>query len=216
MASFVDLTGKRFGRFLVLNRCPITKSGSQYRTMFHCVCDCGNVRDVCASSLKGGLSMSCGCLHYETLAKTKRTHGKTKTRTYRIWSLMVDRCTNPNTPAFPRYGHLGICEEFKTFEGFYRFMGDAPDGLSIDRIDNLRGYFPDNVRWATRSEQQRNTSHNRLLTVGGITKPLIEWSESSGIRYHTLKRRIYQGWTHERAVNTPTNHAPRWHKLTTR
>lgn len=150
-----ELAGNRYGRLLVLERGP--KSG-RGQSQWECLCDCGNQKLIRGSSLVGGESLSCGCRKKEpNLLNTK--HGLSHTPIYRVWSSMISRCHNPNHDAYENYGARGIkvCEEWKTFEGFFASMGFPPEGLSLDRINNEIGYHPSNCRWATRSEQASNT-----------------------------------------------------------
>jgi hypothetical protein len=87
-------------------------------------------------------------------------------------------------------------------------MGKPPSNThSIDRINNDLGYNKDNCRWATRTQQQRNTSRNRMLTVNGISKTLAEWSDDTGINYHTISQRIKLGWSCHHALTKPVRGA---------
>ena len=135
----------------------------------------------------------------------RERHGKSTSRAYSSWAGMVGRCTNPNDPAFENYGERGItvCDEWRTFLGFYADMGDPPIGLSLDRIDNEKGYFKDNCRWADRETQSRNRRMSRQLTAFGRTMLLCDWARESGLGRHTISRRIKQGWSVDLAVSAP-------------
>lgn len=103
-------------------------------------------------------------------SKKKRClHGQSRTKTYRIWGRMKARCYNKNNRKWPEYGGRGIkvCDSWLEFEGFHRDMGDRPEGLSIDRIDNSGNYEPGNCRWATEEEQQENKRRARWWFLDG-------------------------------------------------
>lgn len=124
-------------------------------------------------------------------------HGMYKTREYKIWKGIIYRCFNPHSNRYSYYAERGItvCDRWRhDFAAFYADMGPRPSPEhTVDRIDNNKGYEPDNCRWATRSEQQRNTRQNVRLTKDGLTLTLIEWSERLGIKYDTLRFRIKAG-----------------------
>lgn len=118
---------------------------------------------------------------------------------------MLERCRNPHGKDVRHYRDRGItvCPEWESFEAFYRDMGPAPADHSLDRVDNARGYYPANCRWATRREQQRNKRTNRLLTLNGETMPLVAWAERTGLRRDTITRRLRRGWSVEKTLTTP-------------
>lgn len=120
------------------------------------------------------------------------------------WEGMLRRC-KPNHRQHKRYYDRGItvCEEWKDFEIFVADMGPRPEGTSIDRIDNDRGYFKENCRWATPKQQMRNTSVNVYIMYEGKRRPAIEVSEKIGIQHVTLLGRIKAGWDHTVAVERP-------------
>ena len=133
-----------------------------------------------------------------------------RTRLCRIYWSMLDRCRNPNNKHYADYGGRGIsvCAEWlRSSKVFYEWASATgyADGLTIDRIDNNKNYEPNNCRWATQKEQQNNRGNNRYLTVDGVTRSIIEWSELTGLRYITIWQRIYKsGWSPEDAVSTPS------------
>lgn len=124
-------------------------------------------------------------------------HGMTKTRTFKSWDSMLQRCTNPNDPSYPRYGGRGIkvCKRWLKFSNFLADMGVRPEGKTLDRINNDQGYKPGNCCWATAEEQQRNRRNSRWVTHNGQTKMLIDWSREMGIPYDLLLRRVNRGLT---------------------
>lgn len=193
MPSFIDLTGHRYGHLTVLSRAENVGRFSAWE----CVCDCGNKTVVQSHHLRNGHTKSCGC--YRKSGDSRRTHGMTNTRLHRIWAAMKARCCNENIPAYKYYGGRGItiCDEWKdSFEKFYAWAVKSGyrDNLSIDRIDNNKGYSPENCRWATNKEQSNNQRSTRLLTYDGETHSLAEWADITGINYRTLIYRVNNNW----------------------
>lgn len=133
----------------------------------------------------------------------KAIHTRPKT-IYSNWHNMVSRCNRPNSPEYPRYGGRGItiCPEWLSYNQFYDDMIDTYEsGLTLDRIDNSKGYIPENCKWSTPKEQALNRRSNRYLTVNGETLTVKEWSIKTKIKYSTITQRIdYYGWTVERAL----------------
>jgi hypothetical protein len=126
--------------------------------------------------------------------------------TYLVWRTMKDRCLNSKSKNFARYGGRGIkvCRRWMTFANFLADMGPRPPGATLDRYPNNNGdYEPGNCRWATRKENSRNRSDNRLLTFNGQTRTLAEWVETSGLSLATLQGRLRMGWTDEQILATP-------------
>ena len=116
---------------------------------------------------------------------------------------MIQRCGDPGNKSYPRYGGRGIavCERWREFENFLADMGRRPPGLSIERVDNDRGYEPGNCRWASRSEPAPNTRVSLKVQVGGRTLPLKTACEEVGLAYSMVWQRINRcGWSVERAL----------------
>jgi hypothetical protein len=151
----VDLTGNHYGRLTVLRRGDATR-----RPMWLCACECGVEKSVRGDHLTLGRVVSCGCWVREITANAMRTHGKSKTRVYRIWRDMINRCHYEAYPERHYYGGRGIevCERWRnSFEAFLEDMGEPAPNLSIDRFPNGNGnYEPGNCRWATAAEQSLN------------------------------------------------------------
>lgn len=135
-----------------------------------------------------------------------KRHGMSKTKIYSIWSGMMQRCYNPNSKSWKYYGGrlIEVCQRWHKFENFYADMGDTPSpNHSIDRIYNDGNYYPDNVRWATREEQARNTRANKLIEFNGETKCVAEWAKLFNIKTNVLWHRINQNWKLEEAFTKP-------------
>src|SRR4029450_13980517 len=128
------------------------------------------------------------------------SHGKSKSAAYYCWRNMLNRCRWPKSNSFKHYGAKGIRVLWESFEAFYADMGDPPEGMTIERIDNDGHYCKENCRWATRVEQGRNRSRYHLITFRGETRDLAEWARITGIKYTTLRQRIVAyRWPLERA-----------------
>jgi hypothetical protein len=128
--------------------------------------------------------------------KRRARHGMYKTRVHQLWRGMLNRCRNEKSASYARYGARGIsvCERWLVFENFYADMGNPPDGMSLDRIDNSGNYSPDNCRWATPTVQQNNTRSNRVITYDGKTQTVAQWARELGIREHVIRYRARKGW----------------------
>jgi hypothetical protein len=131
--------------------------------------------------------------------------------TYRTWGAMITRCTNPKVNNYADYGGRGItvCERWRTFENFLADMGVRPQGRTIERLDNEKGYEPGNCAWTTPKDQARNRRDNCLLTHDGRTQTLSAWAEQLGISKEALRARLHAGWPVERIVAAPARRQER-------
>lgn len=196
-----DLTGKRFGRLVVIRRDKDHYQPSgHHRPMWLCRCDCGNEKIILQTNLKRRTTRSCGCLQKEELSKRARSHGgwANNERLFDIWLGIRKRCNNENDARYPNYGGRGvsICDEWDDYSSFrdWAMSHGYADNLSIDRIDVNGDYCPDNCRWATNIEQQNNRRSCVYITYGNETHTLKEWSRIRGIKYSTLHSRYRHGW----------------------
>lgn len=198
-----DYVGRVYGAWTV--RGFSHKQGSQVYWLAQC--ECGTLRPVAASNLRSGASGSCGCRGSAAIADARRVHGQWGTPTYGSWAAMNRRCR-----AEPRYLARGItvCSRWSVFANFLADMGERPDGKSLDRIDNEKGYSPENCRWATARQQNRNTTRNRRVTFEGRTLCVTEWAAELGMPPKTLALRFARGWSPERALTTPVGYRTVW------
>ena len=200
----IDIIGKKFGRLTVIS----FSHSNGYRKYYLCKCECGKEKIIYKGNLLAGRTLSCGCLQKEQ-ARKYNTLPDDRGRLHKILRLMIIRCEDTTSNRYCRYGARGItvCEQWKNDpESFCEWAlshGYSP-GLTIDRIDNNKGYSPDNCRWSTPYEQSRNTSKNVYITYNGKTQTLKDWSKELGIKNTTLHSRIhYYGWSIEKAFTTP-------------
>lgn len=163
-------SGDRFLNLTVICRDHQTKSG---RWKWKCACDCGQVFIKAGNQLKSNRKGYCfACCNHPN-----QKHGKKHSAIYTVWRGMMDRCLNKSSTNYHRYGGRGIliCDKWKEFQNFYADMGDPPfKGSQIDRVNNNLGYYLENCRWATRSQNQRNRSNSRVWIRDGVEYPTLE------------------------------------------
>jgi len=157
------MEGNRFGRLIIVK---LHSKDRNYNKRWECICDCGKTTVVLADKLKNGNTKSCGCLATEVrTALVKKADEERRDYTRNSWTAMLGRCHNPKYPSYPRYGEKGItvCDRWRFgeagstgWECFFADMGPKPTGHSIDRIDNSKGYYLENCRWADKFQQAAN------------------------------------------------------------
>lgn len=194
-----DLSNQFFGRLFAIENIGKDAHGSSH---WWCHCECGNFRDVRASSLMSGAITSCGCLKREKLVLAGIKHGQGRHPAYMTWWHMIDRCTNPSSPDYKRYGGRGItiCEEWFDIKNFISWADENgyAKGLELDRIDNNAGYGPENCRFADRVAQSNNRRNNAYLSVHGISKTISQWSNAMEVDSRRLRYMFHEsgmpGW----------------------
>lgn len=204
----IDLNGIRFGRLLVLCRAASAAKGAHW----HCKCDCGKevVVSSCNLRRKKKSTKSCGCWAADFCRARRTTHGMSTTPEHPIWFAMLSRCHNPDNPGYHAYGGRGVtvCAKWRqNFSNFYTDMGPRPTSKhTLERIDNNSGYCPENCRWATRTEQSRNTTRNLWVKYRGEWMTLVDAAACVGVARASLVRTrfVVRGWSLEDAVETPT------------
>lgn len=203
MAKKIDeqsVLGEKYGR-LTLTRFIERRGNNLY---FECDCECGNKKIASYSNIKCGNVRSCGCWQRESRIITHTTHRKENLKLYKVYDGMKQRCCNPNNISYKNYGGRGItvCDEWLGKHGFDTFFEWAnkngyKEGLSIDRIDNNKGYSPSNCKWATLYEQGANKRNNIVITYHGETHIISEWARIYGIKSGTIRKRYHAGYRGE-------------------
>lgn len=202
MSKLIDLTGQKFGRLTVIERAE----NSQKHTAWLCECDCGQKRVVQSDHLKSGHTKSCGCYKADNL--NWKTHEKSNTRLYEIMHTAKSRCYREKDKDFKLYGGRGItvCDEWlNDFQAFYDWamQNGYADNLTLDRIDNDKGYSPDNCRWVNIKTQQNNRRNNHYITYNGKTQTLQQWANELNLNRETILSRLNRGWSVKKALTEP-------------
>jgi len=199
MPKIKELTGNRYGRLTAKNQDGRSNDG---KVLWSCLCDCGKKSTVRSSDLIAGKVVSCGCLHRENIAGRNFKHGKSKSKTYKVWAAMIQRCANKNNINFYNYGGrgIGVCDRWLDFSSFFADMGDAPKNLSIERNDVNGHYELGNCKWATMKEQQNNKRNNILISVNGDVVTAEQAGELTGINARKIRSRISAGCSLDRAI----------------
>lgn len=188
MTAMKDMSGQRVGSWVVL---AIAGKDPHGQFLWLCKCDCGTEKPVTGGRLRRGESVSCGCTKPAACAAANIRHGHSTrghlSPEYRTWSNMIDRCERVANRQYADYGGRGItvCERWRAdFAHFFEDMGLRPSLFhTIERVDNSRGYEPENCRWATRSEQNRNKRNTIWVTVGGQRIPLSDAARMLDVKY---------------------------------
>lgn len=203
----INLTNKKFGRLKVINFLPLENK-------WLCACDCGNYAKVRGDKLRDGRTVSCGCRKKEALAErvkenTKHGYyiGGKPDRFTSIYRSMVQRCYDLNSTYYSDYGGRGItvCAEWRnSVVAFHKWCEKTYVGSgSIDRIDNNKGYSPENCRWATKQQQARNRRSNAVYRTSKGSGCQAELAKVWGIDEKLVSSRIHRGWAVEKAFSTP-------------
>ena len=212
MSKFIDITGQRFGRLVVVKRAENNKEG---RTRWFCKCDCGVEKIVNRKTMIGGYAKSCGCLRKETTRKRSQTHAMTGSHFYVKWENMKIRCLYKKGDRYRYYGERGIkvCERWKKFLNFKDDMYESylkhveefgERDTTLERANFDGNYNKNNCCWKTLGEQANNKSSNRFITFKNQTMTLSNWSQKLNIEQDTLRMRLDKcNWTVEKTLTTP-------------
>ena len=209
-----DLTGKRFGKLLVVKRTEdaISASGRSF-AMWECICDCGNVANVKGIYLRSGETKSCGC----SKGRRPPKHGLSKHPLYGVYYSMLGRCYNPSNKRYKTYGArgIGVCEEWRGETGFVNFYSwaisngwsrtkDSRTEQSLDRLDNNRLYSPDNCKFSNTVEQAQRTTRSHYESYNGEVRTVSQWDKACGFPKGTISQRLRVcGMNIREALTTP-------------
>lgn len=199
----LSLEGRVFGQLTVVEFVGVKNRYSTWR----CECACGRQTVTRGSRLVNGACRSCGCLKGRKLKHGSYSKFGRMPSEFQSWLSMWIRCTQPSHRSYSNYGGRGIavCSRWRDYNIFMVDMGPKP-GLeyTLDRIDVDGPYSPENCRWATNAEQQRNKRTNRQVTAFGETFCLAEWGRRYNLRPETISERLASGWEAEKAVSKPS------------
>ena len=185
---------EKYGRWTVLNK--VGQQGHGF--MLKCRCDCGTERIVNFQHLKRGTSKSCGCFRKEKTSEIMSTHRMSKTKLFKIWCGMKKRCFDKKCKSYADYGGRGIfaCNEWLNFKPFmeWALANGYQRNLTIERIDNDEGYYPENCTFIPKREQAKNTRANRLIIYHGKRQCIAVWARELNIAYNTIIWRFNKGY----------------------
>lgn len=176
---------------------------AKYRK-FLCKCECWNEKEIVLKNLRKWATKSCWCLHKQIVSKIKTTHSMYKTKIYRVWSNVQQRCYNKEYKRYKNWGWRWIKCEWKSFEDFYKDMWESYEkhrklnnwDTCLDRINNDWNYSKKNCRWITNQENNRNKSNNKRYKW----KCMAEWGEITWIKSNTIYKRLRSWWVWKKAL----------------
>jgi hypothetical protein len=194
----IDISGVKFGEWTAICKNGNSKGGGAF---WDCLCSCGKRGTVLGGDLRAGKSKSCGHDKKERAAKLNKTHGESGTRLYEIWKNMHRRCKDKNNK---RYGarSIQVCANWHSYQEFHQWAitNGYSDFLTIDRIDNNKGYFPENCRWSTAQQQSENREFVARRQDGALWWHV---AQKNGISQGAYRTRLYAGWSYEDASTLP-------------
>jgi len=200
----INLLGQTFNRLTVVEEIG-RKQKSE--VLWLCECECGEKAEATTNQLRAGKVQSCGCLRVDEgrkagLKALRHGHGKDTGRspTYNSWQSMKDRCLNQRRACSEYYRDVSVCDRWMAFENFLADMGERPEGKTLDRIDPFGNYEPENCRWATTSEQNKNTRTTVRVSVDGEEMTVSDLAEMSGLPYTTIHYRVHAGWSPDKIL----------------
>lgn len=199
-----NLIGQKFGRLTVVSLAK--KHDNSVKRYWVCQCDCGNIIEVQTSSLISGHTKSCGCyrIYKKKYEYDYENNIPRNDRIKSVWDGIKLRCSNPNCTGYKNYGgrDIKLCKEWENYYNFQKWSleNGYREDLTIDRINNDKGYSPDNCRWVTMKVQQNNKRNTAYYTYNGETKPFMEWCDLYHLTRDQIAYRIKNGWTPEEVL----------------
>lgn len=203
MVNKEKYVGKRLNNFVVVD---VVRRSNKKQAELQCLCDCGKVFYMYPTFFNKGAYSSCGCKKSERLVKMHLTHSGSNHPLYQEWRSMISRCHCKDSYNYKDYGARGItvCDEWQDPNNFYEWansVGGRPTKATLERIDNSKGYCPENCRWATMKEQSRNKRSNIIIEYNGKKQCIQDWAEELGIKHETIRRRYHQGLPTEKVLS---------------
>lgn len=177
-----SMVGKRYGRLRVIGTAKYPK--------VLCLCDCGVEKLINAYNILRGAVVSCTCKQADNLQGRNKTHGASKTRTYKAWCAMWTRCTNPKVDCYGSYKHRKPPEVWRSFESFLHDVGECPPGFTLERVDNTKPYGPGNCKWIPAHEQPINRSTTTIVRLEGEIMSLKKAALKAGRVYTTVIHKV--------------------------
>lgn len=201
-----NLVSQRFGLLTVVKLLGSYKNSHYWL----CQCDCGGINETSTAALRSGNTATCGCAKRSRMLainSARVTHGRSGTRVYASWANMMARVYDPTNTHYKRYGGRGLVVEdrFHDFNEFYDYMGDPPDGLTLERPNNEIGYVTGNIVWATQKTQQGNKSTNLIVPIGENRLIAADAAKSVGVTLGKFLYRHHNGMSIEEILSVPHN-----------
>lgn len=196
MGKLKNIAGEIYNNLKVIEFYKIKNTNA------HWICECllcNSKTEVSSPNLRSGNTKDCGCMKLEKIKIANMTHGKSKTPTWKSWFSMRRRMRLGKKHSFI-YGEIKIDDKWNVFDNFLKDMGERPIGMTIDRIDNKKGYFKDNCKWSNQAEQNRNRSTNVILNFKGKSMCATDWATEIGVHRDTIRKRIKRGLPIEKVL----------------
>lgn len=201
--KFQDLSGQKFNHLTVIEHAGRNHIGKH---IYLCKCDCGNTAILRGEDIKSGNTKSCGCVRRQMTIDKNFKHGFAHTPMYNVWAGMKERCSRKGNRSYKNYGERGITvsNDWLDYKNFHRDMvATYRDGLTLERVDNEKGYSKENCIWANRETQGNNTRRNHFIEYNGETLTISKMARKHNAKPYIVQKRIYTGWSVEKALTTP-------------